>query len=73
MARLAVLVQGLRSHPLQEIYRMDFVTASQAGDRFTPCRSQHTGFAMTIMFFCLGVLSRIHVVNLGRFGEPGNF
>ena len=48
MARLAVPVQGLRSHPLQETYRMDFVTASRAGDRFTPCRSQHAGFAMTI-------------------------
>ena len=35
MARLAMLVQGLRSHPLHEIYRIDFATASRAGDCFT--------------------------------------
>ena len=35
MARLARLVQGLRSHPLHEIYRIDFATASRAGDCFT--------------------------------------
>ena len=35
MARLAMLVQGLRSHPLQEIHRMDFATDSRVGDRFT--------------------------------------
>ena len=35
MARLAMPLQGLRSHPLHEIYRMDFATASRAGDGFT--------------------------------------
>ena len=29
IGRLAMPVQGLRSHPLQEIYRMDFATVSQ--------------------------------------------
>ncbi len=32
---MAMPVHGLRSHPLQEIHRMDFVTASRAGDCFT--------------------------------------
>ena len=35
IGRLAMPVQGLRSHPLHEIYRMDFATASRAGDGFT--------------------------------------
>ena len=35
IGRLAMLVQGLRSHPLQVIYRIDFATASRAGDGFT--------------------------------------
>ncbi len=35
MARLAMRVQGLRSHPLQEIYRTDVAIASRAGDCFT--------------------------------------
>ena len=35
MARLARLVQGLRSHPLQEIYRMNVAAASRGGDGFT--------------------------------------
>ncbi|MCG8389341.1 MAG: hypothetical protein MJA30_27550 [Cytophagales bacterium] len=35
MARLAMPVQGLRSHPLHEIYYMDFATAFRVGDGFT--------------------------------------
>ncbi|MCG8386400.1 MAG: hypothetical protein MJA30_12715 [Cytophagales bacterium] len=35
IGRLAMPVQGLRSHPLQEMHRMDFITASRAGDGFT--------------------------------------
>ena len=37
IGRLAMLVQGLRSHPLKEIHRMDFATDSRAGDCFTAC------------------------------------
>ena len=35
IGRLAMLVQGLRSHPLHQIYHMDFATASRVGDGFT--------------------------------------
>ena len=121
MARLAMLVQGLRSHPLHEIYRIDFATASRAGDcftasppnqpwvrnddknkvvigrlawfvgglrscplvvcdrmdpvlvpragdRFTPCRSQHAGFAMTKKQKY--VIGRAHVFQTHAIGIP---
>ncbi len=48
MARLAMPVQGLRSHPLQEIHLMDFGIVSQAGDRFTQRPRLPAGFAMTV-------------------------
>ena len=35
MARLVLPVQGLRSHPLHGIHRMNVAAASQAGDGFT--------------------------------------
>ena len=35
MVRLALPVQGLRSHPHPGIYLMDVATVSQAGDGFT--------------------------------------
>ena len=45
--RLAWFVGGLRSCPLLVCDRMDPVLVPRVGDRFTPCQSQHTGFAMT--------------------------
>ncbi len=47
-ARLAWPMGGLRSCPLLVCDQIDPVLVPRVGDRFTPCRSQHAGFAMTI-------------------------